>query len=491
MSQLRRLAGQTAIYGVSSILGRVINYALVPLHTFVFDRGQMGDVSVLFTYAIYLLVLYTFGMETTYFRFINKSPNGNAYRQASSAVLIVSSALSIPILIFAPQIAELIGVPGSALIIRWIAIILWIDAVMAIPFARLRHENRPVRFATIRITQILTNVGFQVLFLWLLPDVLSIDALNTPDGKPGIGYIFLANLIGNLLLFPLLWRYLADFRIRLNWEAFKPMLTYALPIMLTGLAGMFNESLANLMIRYTWPSDLIPGMNSRDAVGVYSNTLKISVFMTLAIQAFRYAAEPFFFSQAKEKDSPLLFARVMHYFILTALALMLAVSLNVDLIGHLFLRKPEFREALYLVPILLLAKLIYGVYMNLSIWFKLTDRTRYGLYFSLIGAVITILGNFILIPFIGYNASALSMVLCYTVMVALCYIYGQRFYPIPYRFLKTVPYFIIAFALILLGNQIELENFYLNSAVKLTFTLIVLGLLFFYERRSLAEVEKK
>ena len=484
MGRFRRLAGQTAIYGISSILGRIINYAMVPLHTFVFQREQMGDVGVLFTYATYLLVIYTFGMETTYFRFVNKRENTDAYYQASSAVVIISTVLTIPILFFAPQLAQLIGQPGSVLILRWLALILWIDAIMAIPFARLRHENRPVKFATVKLTQIIVNVGLQLMFLWLMPGVFSIDALNTPEGNPGIAYIFLANLIGNLLLFPLLWRYLADFRLRINWDAFKPMLIYAFPIMLTGLAGMFNESIANLLIRYTWPSELFPDIDSRAAVGIYSNTLKISVFMTLAIQAFRYAAEPFFFSQAKEKDSPELFSKVMHYFILTALAILFAVSLNVDLIGYIFLRRPEYRVALYLVPILLFAKLLYGIYINLSIWFKLTDRTRFGLYFSLIGAAVTIAGNLLLIPLIGYNASALSMVFCYMVMVSLCYLYGQKYYPIPYRFGKTVPYFVLVFLLVLLGNQIELSNFYLESAIKLIATVFTLGIFFFYEKKG-------
>jgi O-antigen/teichoic acid export membrane protein len=259
--------------------------------------------------------------------------------------------------------------------------------------------------------------------------------------------------------------------------------------MLTGLAGMFNESIANLFLQYTWPEGLIEGISNRGAVGIYSNTLKISVFMTLAIQAFRYAAEPFFFSKAKEKDSPELFSRVMHYFILTALAILFAVSVNVDLIGFIFLRKPEFRVALYLVPILLFAKLLYGIYINLSIWFKLTDKTRFGLYFSLTGAGVTILGNLLLIPLIGYNASALSMVMCYLVMVSLCYIYGQKYYPIPYRFGRTIPYFILVFLLVILGRQIELSNFYLESGIKLIATLFVLGIFVVYEKKSLKSPE--
>ncbi|MEJ2006035.1 MAG: polysaccharide biosynthesis C-terminal domain-containing protein [Cyclobacteriaceae bacterium] len=226
-------------------------------------------------------------------------------------------------------------------------------------------------------------------------------------------------------------------------------------------------------------------MTSTQAVGVYSNTLKLGVFMMLAIQAFRYAAEPFFFSQASDKNSPELFSRVMHYFMLSGLVLLFAVSVNVDLIGRIFLRRPEFREALYLVPILLFAKLLNGIYLNLSIWYKLTDKTRYGTYFAILGAAITILGNIILIPMIGYDSGALTMVMCYLVMCAACYYYGQINYPIPYKFTKIIPYAIITFLLIILSGQFHLQNFNLESGIRVIITLLILWGLFLRETRLL------
>ena len=485
MSQLKRLASHTAIYGISSILGRLINYALVPLHTSVFARAPMGEVGILFTYTAIFLVIYTFGLETTYFRFVNKDDPEKTYNRASTAILVISSFFTVIFLVLAPRTAEMIERPGAVMIIRWLALILWTDAVMAIPFARLRHENRPARFATIRITNILINVGLQVCFLWLLRDYISIPFLNDADGNPGIGYIFFANLIANIFLFPLMWNYLRKIRLEFRWEAFRPMLLYAFPIMLTGLAGMFNELLANLMIEYFLPDNFYENMDSTQAVGVYSNTLKLGVFMMLAIQAFRYAAEPFFFSQASNKESPELFARVMHYFIIAGLVLLFAVSVNVDLIGWVFLRKPEFRVALYLVPLLLFAKLLNGIYLNLSIWYKLTDQTRYGTYFSILGAAITISGNLLLIPLIGYDSGALTMILCYLVMCGICYYYGQKFYPIPYRFSKVMPYAFVTFLLIVLSGKFGLENFYLESAIRLVITLLILWGLFLREKRLL------
>ena len=485
MSQLKRLASQTAIYGISSILGRLINYALVPLHTTVFGREPMGEVGVLFTYTAIFLVIYTFGMETTYFRFVNKQEEKSTYNKASSAVIFISTFFTAIFLGFAPQIAELIGQPEAISIIRWLALILWIDGIMAIPFARLRHENRPLRFAGIRVTNILINVGLQACFLLIFPDFFDLDFLNAPDGGKGIGYIFFANLIANIFLFPLMWKYLASIRFEFDWKAFKPMLLYAFPIMITGLAGMFNELLANLLIEYVLPESFYENMTPTQAVGVYNQTLKLGIFMMLAIQAFRYAAEPFFFSQASNKESPELFSRVMHYFIIAGLVLLFAVSVNVDLIGWLFLRKPEFRVALYLVPILLFAKLLNGVYLNLSIWYKLTDQTRFGTYFSILGAIITIVGNFLLIPQIGYDSGALTMVLCYLVMCAVSYIYGQKYYPIPYQFGKILPYAIVTFLLVVLSGSFHLENFALESAIRLIITVVLLTALFLREKRLL------
>jgi len=485
MSQLKRLASQTAIYGISSILGRVINYALVPLHTSVFGTKPMGDVGILFTYTAFFLVVFTFGMETTYFRFVNKQDPEDTYHKASTAVLAISTFFTVVFLIFAGPIANIIGIPDAVLIIRWLAVILWIDAIMSIPFARIRHENRPVRFAIVRMSHILINVSLQVCFLWLFRDSMNIPLLEDVKGDPGIGYIFLANLIASIFLFPLMWKYLRKIRLEFDWDAFKPMLVYAFPIMITGLAGMFNELLANLLVEYRLPDDFYPNMNSTQAVGVYSNTLKLGVFMMLAIQAFRYAAEPFFFSQAADKNSPELFARVMHYFILSGLVLLFAVSINVDLIGRIFLQRPEFRVALYLVPILLFAKLLNGIYLNLSIWFKLTDKTRYGTYFAILGAAITIIGNLVLIPMIGYDSGALTMVLCYLVMCAACYYYGQLYYPIPYKFSRILPYAFITFLLVILSGKFHLENFVLESSIRLVITLLILWLLFLREKRLL------
>ncbi|ELR69738.1 Polysaccharide biosynthesis protein [Fulvivirga imtechensis AK7] len=492
MSKLRSLAGQTAVYGVSSILGRLLTYALVPLHTYVFPEvSDLGVVSVLYAFTAILMVIYTFGMETAFFRFATKTASEDTFNTTATAVLIVSTVFSGLIIVFAPFLATWTGYENTSLFIIWFAIILWIDSVLAVPFAKMRLENKARAFATAKIINIIINVGLQVIFLIAIPYIVNqklpgyqlVSVVYDPD--LGIGYIFLANLIANALLIPMLWRWVSRIRLQLNWSQFKPMLFYGLPILVTGVAGMFNEQLDKILIERVLPDDFYEQFDSTGAVGVYGQTFKLSIFMMLAIQAFRYAGEPFFFSSAKDKNAPELFARVMHYFVLLSLLIFVLVSINVDLIGYIFLRNPDYRVALYLVPILLFGKLFYGIYMNLSIWFKLTDKTIYGMYFSIIGALVTIAGNLLLIPVIGYTGSAITSVLCYATMAGCCYYYGKKYYPIPYNFKALVPYLILFCILVLLSETFEFNNFWVDAGVRLAVSAVIVGMVYLVEKPRL------
>lgn len=472
MSQLKRLAGDTAIYGVSSILGRSINYLLVMLHTAVFLPAEMGVFAVLYSAAGILNVAYTFGMETAFFRFANKADSQKAYNAACTTVFLISSVLSALIIFNASSIATVIGYPDTSLYVIWLGIILWMDGILAIPFARLRQENRAKTFATLKVGNILINVILQLIFLLLLPHLAASGYLTEFYNEDlGIGYIILANLIANALFFPFLWNYLKVIRPTFNREYLKPMLAYAWPIFLMGIAGMINEMLDKILLEHLLPDEFYKNMDSTAAVGVYSQTFKLSIFMLLAIQAFRYAGEPFFFSHANSKDAPVLFARVMHYFVILSLLMLVVVSINVNLIAQIFLRDPAYRVALYLVPILLLGKFFYGVYVNLNVWFKLTDKTIYGTYFSILGAIITIAGNLILIPVIGFLGSAIASVFCYLVMALACYIKGRQHYPIPYQFGKLTPYFIATLVLVPLAFYFKHPNFYIDSLIRLLVSL--------------------
>lgn len=473
MGKLKSLAGQTAIYGVPSILGRTINYLMVILHTEVFLREEMGVFTVLYAYVAILNIIYAFGMETAFFRFINKWEGQAAYNIATTVVLTISTVVSGLIFINASSLAVYINYPDQVILIKWLAIILWIDGILAIPFARLRQLNKARYFAVLKVGNILFNIGLQLIFLLLLPYLEKHFGIHYP--KFGIGYIVLANLIANALLIPFLGKYLISVKLRISWDNLRPMLIYAFPIFLMGLAGMVNEVLDKILLGYLLADDFYPSMTTREAVGVYGQTFKLSIFMMLSIQAFRYAAEPFFFKEAKDKKAPKLFARVMHYFIIASLVIFLAVSVNVDLLAFIFLRKPEYRVALYLVPVLLGGKFFFGVYTNLNVWFKITDKTYYGTYFSILGALITIIGNVLLIPLLGFTGSAISALACYFIMAIACYYFGRRNYPIPYQFGKVFPYIILSVTIVIVSFLYQHENFVVDSVVNIIASAIIIA----------------
>lgn len=485
MGQLKRLAGDTAIYGISSILGRSINYLLVFIHTSVFNPDALGIITVLYSFVAFFNVIYTFGMETAFFRFINKTNDNATYEVACTAVLLISTFFSGLIIIFSEELTLLSGYEGVENLIIWLAIILWIDGILAIPFARIRQENKARLFATVKVGNILINVILQIFFLWILPNFHHLPILNSIYNEElGIGYIILANLIANALFIPFLWRYISAIRLNFSFEFLKPMAKYSTPIMIMGLAGMINEMMGNIMLEYLLPLSFYDNMTSTDAVGVYGQTFKLSTFMMLAIQAFRYAGEPFFFNSEKEKNAPELFARVFHYFVLFCLLMLVVISINVDLLAQIFLRKPEFRVALYLVPILLLGKLFYGMYINLNIWFKLKEKTAYGTYYSILGATVTIIGNLLLIPVLGFLGTAIVTVLCYLSMTIACYYTGKKYYPIPYNFNKILPYFIIGLGLVAASYFIHHPVFWIDAMLRMVASLAIVIVMIALEKPS-------
>jgi len=492
MSKLKALAGQTAIYGVSSILGRIINYFLVGLHTQVFLTDQMGQVSVLYGYTALILIIITFGMETTYFRFATKSDHENAYHVASTAVGLVSFIIALLLFVSAPTLVGVLPAsmnnPATISMIHLLAAILFIDGITAIPFALLRIENRPLKFATGKLIAIFTNIGLQLLFLLGFPYLREhqfmhsmVSAIYTPN--LGIQYIFIANLLSNSLLFIVLWKEFRRVRLQLNWQVLKPMLLYAVPLLLTGIAGWATNFFDQIAIAAWSPEN---GLANQ---GVYSQTFKLGAIMMLAIQAFRYAAEPFFFSQFKSPDAPALYSKTLYYFTLSGLGLMLAICFNIDLIANILLRNPAFRVALYLVPIIMFGKLLFGVYINLSIWFKLIDKTIYGFYFTLLGSLITLGGNYFLIPRIGYLGSAVTIVFSFGAMSIACYFVGRKHLSIPYQFGRLTLYTLITLALIFASYHINLHHYLADTLLNLLVPIIVIGGIYRIERKRIFHAE--
>ncbi|WP_242927983.1 oligosaccharide flippase family protein [Pontibacter vulgaris] len=486
MSIAKKLVGQTAAYGLSSIVGRALNYLLVPVYTAVFLPNEYGVVSYLYAFVAFFNIVYTYGMETAYFRFANKADADKPalYNRVLTLITLSSLAFSGILILASGHIASFVGIPEKPEYVSWLAIVLAIDAIVAIPFASLRLENKAIKFASIKLINILITVGANMFFLVLCRDVYLgkylaplkpiVDSIYSPTF--GIGYIFLINLVANALQIPLLWRELSKWRFNLDMEVLRPMLSYAYPLLFMGLAGMVNEVIDRILLERLLPDNFYPNTTSMAAVGVYSACYKLSIFMSLAIQAFRYAAEPFFFSQSQDKSSPHTFALVMKWFVIACAFIFLFISANLEDFA-LLLRSQAYREGIMVVPVLLLANLFLGVYYNLSVWFKLTDKTKYGTYISFGGAAITILFNLLLIPVLGYMGSALATFLCYFGMALASYLLGNRHYPIPYPVKTIMGYVVLAVILTVAALYIPIENFWVRHAVHLilcgAFVLVV------------------
>ena len=492
MSLLKKLASDTALYGVSSILGRLLNYALVPLHTAVFASAEMAITNNLYAWVAILNVVYTYGMETSFFRFAKKGEEKKYYDLILSAVVVSSVVLSGLVWVLADPLSDLLGYPGKALFIRWLAIIVATDAIVAITFARLRAEKKARRFATIRVVNIALNVFFNLFFLWFCRQVYeghflgdlqpAVQRIYNPDF--GVGYIFLSNLLANLMFFPLLLDLFRDFRFRFSWQTFKPVLNYGYPILIMGLGGTLNQMFDRISLRSLLPEHFYPNRTPEQALGIYGNVYKLSIFMNLAVQAFRYAAEPFFFAQAENTNSPRIFANVMKWFVIACCVIWLGVSVNLSWLAPIFLRKPEYLEGLAVVPVLLLGNLFLGVYYNLSVWFKLTDRTHFGTYFTVLGAFLNILLNVVLVPNMGYMGCAWAFALSCMAMTVACYTLGEKYHPVPYPVKKILLHLILCNVLILVILHFKTENAVLQMLFSVGACGVYGGFIFLTERRN-------
>jgi O-antigen/teichoic acid export membrane protein len=440
------LAGQTAIYGLTSILGRLLNYLLVPLHTRVFSNAQYGVTSLFYAYASFMNIVFTYGMETAFFRYFSRSEGEEqqkVYATAVTSLFLSTAILSALIAAAARPLAGWIGVPAHPEYVVWFSLIIGADTLCAIPFARLRQEKRAFRFAFYRIFNISVNIGLNLFFLLLCP---LLDRHLAPgvgrhllhavyDRHVGIGYIFIANLAASLLTLLFFLPDLLRQRLRISFRLWRRMAGYAMPLLVVGLAGMVNETMDRIMLQRWLPGSV----TARAAqIGIYSACYKLSIIMTLFIQAFRMAAEPFFFEKAGRDDAPRLYSRVMSSFVAAGSLIFLAVMLNIDLFKYFV--GPNSRSGLHIVPVLLLANFGLGIYYNLSVWYRLTDQTAYGAYVSIFGAAVTLALNAWWIPRIGYTGSAWATFACYASMALLSYVVGQRFYPIPYDLRRLLGY---------------------------------------------------
>ncbi len=451
MSNLKKLAGQTAVYGLSTIAGRFLNYLLVPIYTRVFSQVEYGINSEFYAYISFFNIIITHGMETAFFRYAEKENSKQVFANSLISVLGVSSIFALIFIGFGSQIANFIGYGDHPEYIYYSVGILCFDSLCAIPFALLRQQNKPLRFALIKNLNILVNILLNIYFLVIGPYVQSKHGIILPLYYPelGISNVFLANLIASLVTLIPLMKELSGITLGFDYAQWQGMIKYAIPMVWVGLAGMVNETLSRAILRYVWPDpEQAKAMN-----GIFSANYKLSIIITLFIQAYKFAAEPFFFAHSKTTEKRDLYANVMNYFLWICLFVFLLVMLFLDYF-KLFIDE-KFREGLTIVPILLFANIFLGVYYNVSIWYKLTDQTKKGSIISAIGAVITIGLNLLWIPKFGYVGCAWATFVCYFTMMVIGYLWGQKYYPVPYNLQRALLYLITTLAFYFLATLLD------------------------------------
>lgn len=482
LNALKKLAGETAIYGIPSILGRLLNWLLVPLYTNIFAEGVYGVVVNLYAYMALLLILLTYGMETSFFRFAAKDNNPHKVFSTSLITVLITSLLFCLLICFnASTVGGWIDYVDNPNYIQWIAIIIAIDAFISIPFAQLRIKKKAKHFATIKMISILSLIGLNLFFLILCPwlidqGVTFIEHIYSP--KIGVGYVFISNLISSILTLILLLPEIATVKAQYDTTLLKKMLRYGFPILLVGIAGVINQSVDKILLKELLPENV----NGIDVTGIYGANFKLGIFMALFIQAFRYAFEPFFFSQKSGADTKQIYADVMKYFVIFGLLIFLGVTLYIDIVKSFI--GSAYHVGLKVVPIVLMANLFLGIFYSLSLWYKLTDKTQYGAYFAYIGAAITLGLNFILVPRISYMGASIAGLACYVVMTILSFYFGKKHYPIPYNLKAIALYFILALSLFFISTQISIDNF----ALKMGFSTLLISMfvaVIIYNERSL------
>lgn len=458
MSTIKKLAGQTAVYGVSTILGRLINFALVPLFSYIFGEPEdLGLNTEFYAYIAFLNVVFTYGMETALFNFLSSENDKNmVYSTALRAMLVSTLALTIPFILLAQPFANLMMYEDHPEFIIWAILIVATDTLAALPFAKLREENRAKKFAAIKMLHIAVNVLVTVFFVglckWMYGKNPDSFLGSLYDPQIGIGYAFIANLTASTVCLLLLAKDYRKMSFGFDPALLKRMLVYALPLLVVGLAGMINEVFDKILLKYLLPEGI--GIAQ---VGIYGTCAKIAILMTIFWQAFRYAAEPFFFSRNREETSRDIYATVMTYFIVFCLAIFLGTTMNISWIQYMI--GPQYRVGLAVVPVLLLANMCLGIYFNLSIWFKLTGRTQFGMWLTIVGAAVTLLLNFLWIPsegyFGGYIGSAWATLICYALMMVMSYFIGQKYFPVPYNISKALGYSALGIALYFAGHYTD------------------------------------
>jgi len=482
VNHIKQLAGQTAVYGLGIVVPRVLNYLLLtPFYTRIFTKAEYGIITEFYAYIVILMVVLTYGMETGFFRFADKENNHkNVYRSALIALSFTSTVFIGLAWLFSGSLASFLHYPDNPEYVVWVGLIVGLDSFASIPFAKLRLETRALKYAIIRILEVCVNILANWFFLFYCPDNTdSVLVSNVYNPEIGVGYVFISNVLSVVVKVLALSKEIFYSSGVFHFQLLKRMLFYSFPLLIAGLAGTVNEVIDRILLKYLLPAS----QNPMEQLGVYGASVKLAVLMTLFVQMFRYAAEPFFFSKKDELNARDIYAQVMKYFVFSGMAIFLFVMLFLD-VFILFIG-PEFRDGISIIPLVLIANLFMGIFYNLSIWYKLSNKTIWGVYLVFFGAVVTFVINYFFIPRFGYYASAWGHFISYFLMVVLSFVVGQRFYRINYE-LKQMLILVVLALLFYLASEIFVFS---NSVGKYIFhfVLICSYLLIFYisEKRKL------
>lgn len=470
MSVYKSLFKQTAIYGLATVLPRMFSFILVPLYTDpkVLNVEEYGEVSIIFSWLVFFNVILSYGMETSFFRFFSKEDHKNVVSTSTISLFWSSIAFLIIALLGRNYLAK-----ASNIEVEYIVYTIWIlvlDALVIIPFSKLRAEKRPVFYALIKIGNVALNLFLNLFFLLWLPKL----AANSPEGFIStiyfenfqIGYIFVANIIASLATFAIL----SPSYLKMNWhfdvQLWKKMMQYSLPVMIAGIAFAINETFDRILLDYILPEDI-----AKTEIGAYSACYKLALFMTLFATAFRLGIEPFFFSHSSNENASKTYAEITKYFVIFGSIILLVVVVFADVLKMFIIRDASYWEAMKVVPLIILANFFLGIYNNLSVWYKLTDKTKMGMYISIAGAIITLVLNFVLIPIWSYMGSAIATISAYGSMMLISYYLGNKYYPIPYDMKKILGY--LGLAILLSGLSFYIKIF------RETYIFGILAILFF------------
>jgi O-antigen/teichoic acid export membrane protein len=478
LSTAKKFAGQTAIYGLSTIASRVLSFFLTPVYTRAYATGVYGILTTMFSWVSILNAVMAFGMETTFFRYLNKYSENKrqVYNNAFATVFVITVLFLLLTLPFVGHIADFIQVGDNTQhhdFVRYIDYfisILVIDAWCVIPFAKIRADGKPGRYGIIKFINIIIFISLNLTFIWLIPfwihhHLVGSDWISQWYVKGWVGYVFVSNLIASIITLLLLLPELLKIRFDFDGKMLMEMYAYSWPVLIANLSFIINENLDKLLL-----GKLLPQNISVSQVGIYAACAKISLFLSIFVQAFRLGAEPFFFSHAKNKNSGQTYARIMNYFVITVCIIFVALVANIEILKYFVKGHNAKQTALYwtglgAVPPLVFGYVSLGIYMNLSVWYKLSDQTKYGLYISGIGAILTIVLNVLFIPKYSYMASAWVSLIAYTVMMILSYLWGQKNYPIPYNLKKNLSYIIISLILVYLSFYVFKRNIFVGNAL--------------------------